>query len=222
MYNRSVKGTGVMKWISLFRSQTGASLWQWLERWCMLNMKSGIWPSKCMWAHVQSRRCVLLVMQWQWRFIVCTSLATAAWWPIQQTLKLKHTAPLVVHCRYVVWGMLIGVGTSDGGHVIMSVHELGHTFDYALASLLHLFRRICACGCIHKCNDSLSVAIGANVHILYSAGVGWTDTFIAIDAMMQRLKDKDDLDIYSIVSQIKTKQTFMVQNIVYIMHAGLC
>ena len=60
-----------------------------------------------------------------------------------------------------------------------------------------------------------------NVHILYSAGVGRTDTFIAVDAMMQRLKDKDDLDIYSIASQIKTKQTFMVQNIVY-MHAGLC
>ena len=60
-----------------------------------------------------------------------------------KTLKLKHTAPLVVHCRYVVWEMLIGVGTSDGGHVIMSVHELGPTFDYALDSLLHLFKYMC-------------------------------------------------------------------------------
>ena len=75
--------------------------------------------------------------------------------------------------------------------------------------------------CIHKCNNSLSVAIGAFVHMLYSAGVGRTDTFIAVDAMMQRLKEKDDLDIYNIVSQIKTKRTFMVQNMVY-MHAGLC
>ena len=55
----------------------------------------------------------------------------------------------VVHCRYVVWEMLIGVGTSDRGHVTMSVHELGPTFDYALASLLHPFRYMCTNVMIH-------------------------------------------------------------------------
>ena len=49
----------------------------------------------------------------------------------------------IVHFRYVVWEMLIGVGTSDRGHVTMSVHELGPIFDYALASLLYPFRYMC-------------------------------------------------------------------------------
>ena len=47
-----------------------------------------------------------------------------------------------------------------------------------------------------------------------SAGVGRTGTFIAVDAMMQRLKEKDDLDIYNFVTQMRTKRTFMVQNLV--------
>ena len=53
---------------------------------------------------------------------------------------------------------------------------------------------------------------------MYNRSVKGTDVM----KWLQRLKDKDDLDIYSIVSQIKTKQTFMVQNRVYnYMHAGL-
>ena len=47
-----------------------------------------------------------------------------------------------------------------------------------------------------------------------SAGVGRTGTFIAVDAMMQRLKEKDDLNIYNFVTQMRTKRTFMVQNVV--------
>ena len=50
--------------------------------------------------------------------------------------------------------------------------------------------------------------------LLHSAGVGRTGTFIAIDAMMQRLKEKDDLDIYDFVTQMRTKRTYMVQNLV--------
>ena len=48
----------------------------------------------------------------------------------------------------------------------------------------------------------------------HSAGVGRTGTFITVDAMMQRLKEKDDLDIYNFVTQMRTKRTFMVQNLV--------
>ena len=52
------------------------------------------------------------------------------------------------------------------------------------------------------------------VFFFHSAGVGRTGTFIAVDAMMQRLKEKDDLDIYNFVTQMRTKRTFMVQNLV--------
>ena len=50
--------------------------------------------------------------------------------------------------------------------------------------------------------------------ILHSAGVGRTGSFIATDAMMQRLKERDDLDIYNFVTQMRTKRTYMVQNLV--------
>ena len=50
--------------------------------------------------------------------------------------------------------------------------------------------------------------------LLHSAGVGRTGSFIAIDAMMQRLKEEDDLDIYDFVTQMRMKRTYMVQNLV--------
>ena len=89
MYSQSVKGTCVMKWISPLRCSTRASLWQWLERKCMLTMKSGIWQSD-VWVHVQSRSCVLFITHWQPRFIACSSLATTVWWPIQQTPQSEY------------------------------------------------------------------------------------------------------------------------------------
>ena len=49
----------------------------------------------------------------------------------------------------------------------------------------------------------------------FSAGVGRTGTFIAIDTMMQRLEEKDDLNIYEFVTYMRTRRTFMVQNQVY-------
>ena len=45
-----------------------------------------------------------------------------------------------------------------------------------------------------------------------SAGVGRTGTFITIDAMLQRLKKKDDLNIFVFVTEMRSKRTFMVQN----------
>ena len=52
---------------------------------------------------------------------------------------------------------------------------------------------------------------------LLSAGVGRTGAYITIDAMMQQMKEKDDLNIYEFVTQMRTKRTFMVQNQVHIM-----
>ena len=61
--------------------------------------------------------------------------------------------------------------------------------------------------------DAISYIIFLDL-LLHSAGVGRTGTFIAVDAMMQRLKERDDLDIYNFVTQMRTKRTFMVQNLV--------
>ena len=47
-----------------------------------------------------------------------------------------------------------------------------------------------------------------------SAGVGRTGTFITIDAMMERLKEKDDLNIYQFVTEMRSRRTFMVQTMV--------
>ena len=54
------------------------------------------------------------------------------------------------------------------------------------------------------------------VHIvcLHSAGVGRTGTYIAIDAMLQRLQERDDLNVHDFVVQMRTKRTLMVQNLV--------
>ena len=49
----------------------------------------------------------------------------------------------------------------------------------------------------------------------FSAGVGRTGTFIAIDTMMQRLEEKDYLNIYEFVTYMRTRRTFMVQNQVH-------
>ena len=39
--------------------------------------------------------------------------------------------------------------------------------------------------------------------------------FIAIDAMLQRLKERDDLNIYEFVTEMRSARTFMVQTKVY-------
>ena len=46
---------------------------------------------------------------------------------------------------------------------------------------------------------------------LLSAGVGRTGTFITIDAMIQRSKERDDLNIYEFVTEMRSKRTFMVR-----------
>ena len=68
---------------------------------------------------------------------------------------------------------------------------------------------LCALVCMYLCT-----ILACWVLFFHSAGVGRTGTFIAVDAMMQRLKEKDDLDIYNFVTQMRTKRTFMVQNLV--------
>ena len=47
-----------------------------------------------------------------------------------------------------------------------------------------------------------------------SAGVGRTGTFITVDAMLERVKQEDDLNIYQFVTAMRTRRTFMVQTMV--------
>ena len=47
-----------------------------------------------------------------------------------------------------------------------------------------------------------------------SAGVGRTGTFITLDAMMERLKEKDDLNIFEFVNEMRTRRMCMVQTVV--------
>ena len=50
--------------------------------------------------------------------------------------------------------------------------------------------------------------------IVCSAGVGRSGTFMAIDAMMQRLKEKNDLNIYEYIYSMRCERPFMIQNVV--------
>ena len=48
----------------------------------------------------------------------------------------------------------------------------------------------------------------------FSAGVGRTGTFITFDAMMERLKERDDLNIIEFVNEMRTRRMCMVQTVV--------
>ena len=50
--------------------------------------------------------------------------------------------------------------------------------------------------------------------ILCSAGVGRTGTFITLDAMMERLKERDDINIFEFVNEMRTRRKQMVQTLV--------
>ena len=52
-----------------------------------------------------------------------------------------------------------------------------------------------------------------NVYI-HSAGVGRSGTFITLDAMMERLKERDELNILEFVNEMRTQRMKMVQTLV--------
>ena len=51
-------------------------------------------------------------------------------------------------------------------------------------------------------------------YLPFSAGVGRTGTFITLDAMMERLKERDDLNIFEFVNEMRTRRKQMVQTVV--------
>ena len=65
------------------------------------------------------------------------------------------------------------------------------------------------CMCKIVCSVCLCVFISTS-----SAGVGRTGTFITLDAMMERLKERDDLNIFEFVNEMRTRRMYMVQTVV--------
>ena len=76
----------------------------------------------------------------------------------------------------------------------------------------------CICICVFVCNVCVHLLwctyCIVPIVCLHSAGVGRTGTYIAIDAMLQRLQERDDLNVHDFVVQMRTKRTLMVQNLV--------
>ena len=70
--------------------------------------------------------------------------------------------------------------------------------------------------CAPSLNGSVSVLCVYPLFFLHvcSAGVGRSGTFIAVDAMMERLKEKDDINIYEFLYSMRCDRPFMIQNVV--------
>ena len=52
------------------------------------------------------------------------------------------------------------------------------------------------------------------ITVSFSAGVGRTGTFITLDAMMERLMEKEVLNIFEFVTEMRTRRKQMVQTMV--------
>ena len=50
--------------------------------------------------------------------------------------------------------------------------------------------------------------------LLLSAGVGRTGIFITLDVMMERLKERNNLNIFEFVNEMRTRRKKMVQTLV--------
>lgn len=49
---------------------------------------------------------------------------------------------------------------------------------------------------------------------VYSAGVGRTGVFIALDHLIQHVRDHDFVDIYGLVAELRSERMCTVQNLV--------
>lgn len=50
--------------------------------------------------------------------------------------------------------------------------------------------------------------------LLLSAGVGRTGVFIALDHLIQHVRDHDFVDVYGLVAELRSERMCMVQNLV--------
>ena len=54
------------------------------------------------------------------------------------------------------------------------------------------------------------------VCLVFSAGVGRTGTYIALDIMLQQLPNTNTVNVYECVRNMRAKRLFMVQTLVQI------
>ena len=54
-------------------------------------------------------------------------------------------------------------------------------------------------------------SFGCTIHIFFSAGVGRTGTFIAVDRLLQEIRVKDEVDVMATVLEMRQQRAFMVQ-----------
>ena len=110
---------------------------------------------------------------------------------IQQVRKEVEVngAPIVVHCRW-------GVGVESWNEYILFTMIHPNLVDYISMYKWHG---------IPLCFVWIST---------FSAGVGRSGTFITLDAMMERLKERDDLNIFEFVNEMRTRRMCMVQTMV--------
>ena len=94
----------------------------------------------------------------------------------------------------------------------MSLRALVHPLWYT-AGEGDKFGREGPCFCRGYINERTLFPICVHVYI-HSAGVGRSGTFITLDAMMERLKERDDLNIFEFVSEMRTQRMKMVQTLV--------
>lgn len=53
-----------------------------------------------------------------------------------------------------------------------------------------------------------------HLSLLLSAGVGRTGVFIALDHVIQHVRDHDFVDVYGLVAELRSERMCMVQNLV--------
>ena len=88
--------------------------------------------------------------------------------------------------------------------------DTDHWFLPKVAVLLLFFIIFHSCG--FDCTWINEVFVG--LFVPFSAGVGRTGVFIALDHLIQHVADHDFVDVYGLVAELRSERMCMVQNLV--------
>ena len=68
---------------------------------------------------------------------------------------------------------------------------------------------VCVCVCVHVC-----ACVCIKLCISCSAGVGRTGTFIAVDSVLEQIKNENIVDIAGVINKMRQQRMMMVQTVV--------